>query len=129
VMFDLISAFCAGLLPLCMANIYFSFHVILRHEYSDDVWGQEKRRFAIAMNLLSIYMLMGCISWLLWDGDIISKMAQYKISLAGRVFAIVGSFLLFLTFSLGISPRNRTLIIIVSVLCAAVTYFFKVFHV
>lgn len=126
-MYDLISAFCAGMIPFLIANIYSSFDIIVNHELPpDDPWHKEKKRFAIAVNLVSVYMLIGCIGWLLWDGDVISKTDQYKISLVGRFFAIVGSFLLFLTFSLGISRRNKIIITACGLVMGILTYVWKV---
>jgi len=127
-MYDLISSLCAGLMVFCIANMYYSFEIMLKHEFdSKDEWKREKHRFAIGINLVSIYMFIGCLTWLLWDADLISKLSQYKISLAARFFAIAGSFLFFLTLSLGIKSRHKTMTVMGAVAATLIVYLLKVF--
>lgn len=126
-MYDIISSICSGLLILCAANIYLSFDVILKHKYEDgDVWLKEKQRFAIGVLMMNIYMFIGALGWILWDGDLISKNDQYKISLLGRFFAVGGNFLFFLTLSLGLMHNKKLAIIIGSIMACATMYFYKV---
>lgn len=127
-MYHIISSLCAGLIVLCICNIYFSTEVIRNHEYEeDDPWIKEKVRFAWGVLMMNIYMLIGATGWLLWDFDVISKIAQYKIGLLGRFFALAGDFLFFLTLSLGLRYKKKIAIVSAAVGATVLMYIIKVF--
>lgn len=125
-MYDLISAICAGLFVLAVANIYFSLNVLINHEYEDDKWIYEKRRFNIGVCLVCIFIGIGCFTWVLWDAHLITKLTQYKIGLLGRAFAVAGTFHFFLTLTLGMKYKERVYIICGAIASATIMYLAKV---
>lgn len=125
-MYDLIASLSAGTLVMCLANLYFSIGIQLNQEYEpEDQWQREKHMFVMGVTCFCIFAFFQSFSFLLKDAHIITTTTDNKIGLIGRFFAVASTVLFFLTLSLGINRKRKTIIIIGAIVTTIAMYLFK----
>jgi len=125
-MYDFISALCFAMILLSAVCLYFAFLIQKNHDYDEnDPKERQLRSFVVGITFICMWALFQSTSYLLGDKDldIITRGEQYKISLIGRVFGIMGLMKFFDTLSLSLTHANR-LLTIWGICSAALVYLF-----